>query len=149
VVRTDLPAQAATVTDTKYEDDRYQAGKTFTYQVTPVRRVTGATVMGIGPEPVMVLAEDKTPPAVPTDLEILQSDTGAYLTWETNSETDLAGYLVYRSERADGGFKPMSDRPITTNRFFDPSYRAGLYYAVSAVDEFRNESAMSPPFRAP
>ena len=71
------------------------------------------------------------------------------LTWDANDETDFAGYRVFRSDRADGGFVPLSDRLITTNLFFDPSSRSGLYYVVSAEDEFGNVSPRSQPFRAP
>ena len=149
IVRTDAPAEAETVTETRYEDIRYQAGKTLAYQVTAVRRVGETMIMGVGPEPVTVTANDKTPPTVPTGLDITTSDMGAYLTWDPNQELDLAGYRVFRSERPDGDFKAVSDRLITTNAFLDPSYRPGLHYAVSAVDEFGNESPMSVPFRGP
>jgi hypothetical protein len=149
VVRTDIPAEPETVTDTRYEDIRYQAGKTLTYQVTPLRRVSGTTVLGVGPEMTTILAQDKTPPAVPHGFEITPLDTGAFVAWEPNDETDLAGYQVYRSEKPTEGFKPVGDRVITNNGFSDPSYRPGLYYRVSAVDEFGNESAMSAPFHGP
>jgi hypothetical protein len=149
VIRTDIPAEAETVTETRYEDIRYQNGKMLTYQVTAVRRVDGGMVMGVGPESVTVLAEDKTPPKVPSGIEIQSSDTGAYVTWEPNDETDLAGYRVFRSEHADTGFRALSDRIVIPNGFFDPSFRSGSYYGVSAVDEFGNESKMSTPFRRP
>jgi len=71
------------------------------------------------------------------------------LTWNPNQETDLAGYHVFRSESANGGFRSISDRIVMTNAFLDSSYRAGTYYRVSAVDEFGNESSMSAPLRAP
>jgi fibronectin type 3 domain-containing protein len=145
VTRADIPAEARSVMDTRYEDFRYMAGKVLTYHVTAARRVGGSLVMGVGPEQFTVTAQDKTPPAVPAGLQITQS----VLTWDANAETDLAGYRVFRSERVDAGFTAVSDRLITTNAFFDPSYRPGLYYAVSAVDESRNESSMSTPFRGP
>jgi hypothetical protein len=72
-----------------------------------------------------------------------------YVTWEPNEETDLAGYRVFRSEHPETGFKAISDRMVMTNGFFDSSYRPGSYYAVSAVDEFGNESKTSTPYRAP
>jgi hypothetical protein len=116
--------------------------------VTPVRRFPDRAVMGVGPKAVTVPAEDITPPQVPTGLDIAQSDTGAFVTWNANTEADLAGYRLFRSGRADSDFKPVSERLITTNQFYDQPYRPELYYAVSAVDEFGNESAMSAPFRA-
>ena len=107
------------------------------------------TVPGTGSEAVTVKIEDKTPPQVPTGLDIVQSDTCAYLTWNPNVETDLAGYRIFRSDRTNGDFRPVSDHVISTNAFFDPSYRSGQYYRVSAIDEFGNESAMSDPLQGP
>jgi len=149
VTRTDIPAEVETVNDTRYEDVRYRAGRALTYRVTAVRRVAGNVVMGVGPESTTVTAEDKTPPAVPLGLEVKASEAGAYVTWEPNSESDLAGYRVFRSEWPDSGFKPVTDRLTSGVGFFDSSYTPGLYYALSAVDESGNESAMSSAFRGP
>ena len=149
VGRTDIPGESQTVSETRYEDNEYQPGKVLTYQVTAVRRVGGNTILGVGPESIPVTVEDTTAPQVPTGLEIVQSDTGAYLTWAPNSETDLAGYHVFRSDTPNGEFRSVSDHLVTTNAFFDPSSHSGQHYRVSAVDEFGNESAMSAPLRAP
>ena len=149
VVRTDMPAESQTVSETRFEDNQYQPGKVLTYQVTAERRLGGKIVLGLGPESTTVTVEDKTPPQVPSGLDIVQSETGAYLTWTPNSETDLAGYHVFRGDSANGQFRPLSDRLITTNAFFDPASHSGYYYRVSAVDEFANESAMSNPIRVP
>jgi hypothetical protein len=148
VARTDTPVPE-TVQSLRYEDSRYELGKTFTYQVTPVRRLDGRVIAGIGSELYPIAAEDKTAPKVPDGLDITRSDTGAILTWNANPETDLAGYRVFRSERADGNFKPVAAQLIVPNMFTDMAYRSGVYYAVSAEDESGNESAMSAPFRGP
>ena len=149
VNRVEPPDEPIVVSETRYEDDRYEAGKTYIYQVTAVRRVRDSVVPGVGPASITVVANDKTAPQVPSGLDVVQSDTGAFLTWAANSEADLAGYRVFRSERADAGFTALTERPNTTNGYFDSGYRPGWYYAVSAVDEFGNESARSTPFRAP
>lgn len=150
VTRSDRPLESESVTDTRYEDTRYQRGKTVTYQVTPVRRLgADKTVAGVGAETMAILIEDKTPPAVPSGLDIFESDNMAHLTWNANSETDLAGYYVFRGTRPDGPFMPISNGLVKTNYFVDPDYKAGMYYSVSAADEFNNESARSPAFRGP
>jgi fibronectin type 3 domain-containing protein len=149
VTRSDLPREPQIVSGTQYDDVQYQPGKVLTYEVTAVRRVGEITVPGSSPEAVTVTVEDKTPPQVPAGLDMVQSDMGAYLTWSPNLETDLAGYRVFRSDRANGDFRPVSDHVISTNAFFDPSYRSGQYYRVSAIDEFGNESVMSDPVQGP
>jgi hypothetical protein len=149
VTRSDRPADQQIVSGTQYEDNQYEPGKVVTYDVTAIRRVGENNISGLGTEAVTVTIEDKTPPLPPTGLDIVVSDTGAYLTWNPNAETDLAGYRIFRSDRANGDFRPISDHVISTNAFFDPSYRSGQYYRVSAIDEFGNESAMSDPLHGP
>jgi hypothetical protein len=127
------PAETQMVSDTHYEDLRYRPGEMYTYQVTAMRGM----VPGVGPESVAVVIEDKVPPQVPAGMDIVVSDTGAFVTWAPNAESDLAGYRVFRNGM------PAADRLTTTNSYFDPEYREGFSYAVSAVDEFGNESARS------
>src|SRR5262249_19387130 len=122
---------------------------TVTYLVTPIRRVGDRTVSGTVSEPYPVLVEDKTPPQTPTGPDITLSDNSAYLTWEANDESDLAGYRVFRSDRAGGDFKPLSSALIGPNSFVDPNYKPGMYYSVSAEDEFGNESPRSAAFGGP
>lgn len=145
VRRTQPPADPEYVSETRYEDNRYRPNQSYSYDVTAARRLEGNPVPGIGSEPITVVAEDKTPPQVPTGLDISVTDTGAFVTWAANSERDLAGYRVFRSDRPDGEFKLLTPQLQTNNAFFDADYRSGLYYAVSSVDEFGNESAKSAP----
>lgn len=149
VRRNEPPDDPEYVSETRYEDNRYQPGRAYTYEITAVRRTEGGAIPGVGSQSITIVANDRTPPQVPTGLDVTVSDTGGFLTWEANTERDLHGYHVFRSERADGDFKPLSEKLQTTNAIFDATYRPGLYYAVAAVDEFGNESAMSQPFRAP
>jgi hypothetical protein len=129
------PAETQMVSETRYEDLRFRPGEMYTYQVTAMRGM----VPGVGPESVSAVIEDKVPPQVPTGLDIVVSDTGAFVTWVPNAESDLAGYRVFRNAML------VTDRVITTNSFFDPEYRVGLSYSISAVDEFGNESERSAP----
>jgi hypothetical protein len=149
VMRSEPVDEPHVTSETRYEDNRFEAGKRFSYQVTAMRRVQAETVPGLGAQALDVIVEDKVPPQVPSGLDLVPSDTGAFLTWTANSETDLAGYRVFRAETANGDFREITSRVNSTNAFFDPGYRAGLYYAVSALDEFGNESSKSMPFSAP
>jgi hypothetical protein len=132
------PAESQIITETHYEDTRYRPGEMYTYEVTAMRGM----IPGVGPESINISVADRTPPQVPSGLDILVSDTGAFVTWAANSETDLGGYRVFRDRM------PISERPIAGNSFFDPDYRPGVTYAVSAVDEFGNESSRSPELRS-
>jgi hypothetical protein len=149
VSRSDITEQAEIAAGRQYIDARYEVGKTYTYQVRAVRRIADRAVPGAGPATVSVLAVDSTAPAVPSGLDISASDVGAFITWTPNVEVDLSGYRVFRAAAVDGQFIPIAPEIIRTNALFDPDYQPALYYAVSAVDEFGNESAVSAPFRAP
>src|SRR5437016_11940005 len=115
IARTDMASESQTVSETRFEDNQYQPGKVLTYQVTAVRRMPGNPVLGVGPESITVTVEDKTAPAVPTGLDIVESDMGGYLTWNPNQETDLAGYHVFSSESANGGILSNLDSIVLTN----------------------------------
>jgi hypothetical protein len=142
-------AETIAVTEPRLEDVNYQSGETYTYSVIPIRGSGSQAVPGTGPRTIQIQAVDRLPPAVPAGLEGVASDPGGFLTWNANTERDLSGYRVFRSDRPDNGFVPVTEELHTTNAFFDPGYRTGLYYVVSAVDESGNESARSAPFRVP
>ena len=59
------------------------------------------------------------------------------LTWNANTETDLAGYNVYRSASATGPFTKLNTAVLTTPRYQDTTAPAVTtsFYQVQAVDE--------------
>src|SRR5207247_9080053 len=124
---TDRPSESQSVSETRFHDNQYQAGKVLTYQVTAVRRMPGNPVLGVGPESITVAVENNTAPAVPTGLDIVESDMGGDLTWNPNQETDLAGYHVFRSESANGGVTSVSGCLVITHAFPTPSLDIGTY----------------------
>jgi hypothetical protein len=71
------------------------------------------------------------------------SPEGLQLTWDPNSESDLAGYNIYRG--ISGGFSPgpgnfVTSTPDTVTFDGDWSWEMGYWYKVSAVDIHGNES---------
>lgn len=146
ITRIDIPSQTETVSGTRYDDSRYQKGKTVTYQLTAVRRLNDRVVTGIGPASITTTIIDKTPPRAPSGLDVVESDTGAFVTWDANDENDLAGYCVYRSDGPNGEFKRVAAGLNVPNSFVDRNYKPGVRYAVSAEDDSGNESSRSPAF---
>ena len=57
---------------------------------------------------------DITPPAQPTGLTAGLTSQAVNLTWNANTETDLAGYNVYRSASATGPFTKLNSALLTT-----------------------------------
>lgn len=82
---------------------------------------------------------DTTPPAAPTGLTATGEVGRVKLTWNANSEPDLAGYIVYRN-----GVR-LNQEPIrgTIYYVYGLSYGIGYEFQVSAVDQAGNESAKS------
>jgi hypothetical protein len=125
--------------------------KTYDYTVTTVTLVPGAhnlEVEGDDSPPVKVVAHDVFPPAVPTGVQAVFSGTGqpffVDLTWTANTESDLAGYNIYRHEA--GGEPVKINRDLArTPAFRDANVAAGktYQYSVSAVDVRGNESGRS------
>ncbi len=88
---------------------------------------------------------DNLAPDTPLGLagEQFFTPVGMRLTWEPNSESDLAGYNVYRG--TSSGFTPGPGNLVVSTdeeEIFDSewSWEAGYWYKVSAIDINGNES---------
>lgn len=134
-------------------DRNFEWEKTYLYRLTVVTTVTHgsevvAEVEGDDSPPLKVLVHDSFPPAAPTGLQAvfsgLEQQRFIDLTWAPNTESDLAGYNVYRHV---GGAAPgkANSELVKTPAFRDADVAAGTtsYYAVSAVDLRGNESGRS------
>lgn len=92
---------------------------------------------------------EQTAPVAPKGLTATPLSASVRLTWEANSETDLAGYVVLRAAAdADPAQQQSWDaigRMITGTVFIDNSAEAGkaYIYKIKAVDRSRNQSDAS------
>jgi hypothetical protein len=136
-------------------DKDVRFGETYEYRAQRVARVTvdGQTKELDGPlsEPIEVGVLDVFPPAVPTGLAAVAiaaengGEAAIDLSWQPDSETDLAGSIVYRRE-GSGEWRRISPAlPVVGPAFHDAHVQAGrsYNYAVSAVDEGGHESGRS------
>jgi len=124
----------------------------YSYRISRVTTVSlgGKSIDIAGPSSAEILVDTKDtfPPAAPTGLAAVAApDEGAIdLSWAPNTETDLAGYAVYRSEP---GGEPArvspAGKPIDSPAFRDATARPGVAYTytVTAIDRDGNESARS------
>jgi exo beta-1,2-glucooligosaccharide sophorohydrolase (non-reducing end) len=91
---------------------------------------------------------DTTAPSVPTGLTASTASTTINLSWNPNTETDLAGYRIYRSNGGDYeiiGFKSRADTSYGDNAGIPPKT---FSYKISAYDSSGNESALSEKITA-
>lgn len=133
-------------------DNGFEWEKTYDYRVTVVTVVDRPDgpeqVEGDDTASVRVVAHDVFPPATPTGLQAVFSGPGQKpfidLIWAGNSESDLAGYSVYRRDGEGEGVK-INIELVKTPAFRDSNVVPGhqYSYSISAADARGNESPRS------
>jgi hypothetical protein len=137
-----------------YRDTSFEFGRTYVYLVRSVVSPAGEPVESGDSIPAVVTPLDTFPPAPPSGVVAAvlpgasEGSLQIELSWSINSETDLAGYRVYRSEREDTRGVSITPELLLTPALRDTSVQPGhrYWYTVTAVDRAGNESAPSEPF---
>ncbi len=142
---------AAHFTDSSFEWER-----TYLYRIAAVSIVKlserEVQVEGDDSAPVRVVAHDVFPPAVPAGLQAAYSGEGQKpfvdLIWAPVTNSDLAGYNVYRCEANVAAEKTaikLNSELVKTPSYRDSAVASGksYSYSVSAVDVRGNESQRS------
>jgi hypothetical protein len=141
-------------------DTGIRFGQTYEYRAQRVARLTvnGQALELASPlsAPLRIEAEQLFPPSEPKGLAAVATagENGASpaidLSWQPDTEADLAGYIVYRSELAATGAGGAWQRISPTQPAVGPAYHDtnvqpghAYAYAVSAIDQEGHESARS------
>jgi hypothetical protein len=141
-----------------FTDSALEWEKTYLYRVTAVTIVkrpdSEVQVEGDDSPSVRVVAHDVFPPSVPAGLQAAFSGEGQKpfidLIWAPVTNSDLAGYNVYRSE-ADAAAIKLNSELVKAPSYRDSAVASGktYTYSVSAVDVRGNESQRSEPTSEP
>ncbi len=98
----------------------------------------------------MVPPPDHQAPSRPTGVVCSLCEAGVEVRWDSNVETDLAGYNIYRARGREAWVdwsraEMLNSLPLTEERYLDSSVEseASYSYAVTAVDRSGNESTSS------
>jgi hypothetical protein len=144
-------SQAPPATPSEYRDMAFSFGTVYLYSVRSVISYGADQVESGDSNLITVNAKDIFPPAAPQSLVgvVTPAANGmpAYveLTWGINSESDLAGYIVYRSDAADTPGQRVNTEVLPAPTYRDESVQPGrrYFYRVTAVDQAGNESTSS------
>jgi len=112
-----------------------------------------AVLSGVGPHTLRLAAtaiQDTTAPAVPSGLAAKAGDANIALSWSANTDKDLAGYYLLRSDSQAGTYVKQSSAPISGTSLTQTGLQNGTtyWYRLSAVDQSGNESASTAPVSA-
>lgn len=93
--------------------------------------------------------EDTTPPAIPTGLTVATGDEDGTLdvSWNANTDPDLDGYNLYRSDALNGTYVMVNTAVISGTTYTDSGLEDNTtyYYKLKAVDDEGQESDFSQP----
>ena len=133
-------------------DKEIRFGQVYEYRAQRVARISvgSQTLELAGPlsDTVRVEALDVFPPGVPTDLAAVATagaEAAIDLSWQPNTEADLAGYAVYRREGSQSWQRISPAQPLVSPAFHDAGIQPGhtYSYSVTAIDRGGHESARS------
>ncbi|PSH04328.1 MAG: hypothetical protein CXZ00_08210 [Acidobacteria bacterium] len=142
--------------ENEVRDSSFEWEQEYDYKLAPVTVLTlpgrpADEVEGGDTEVVHLVAHDVFPPAVPSGAQAVFSSVGQKpfidLTWAPNTESDLAGYVVYR-RTARSAFVVVSGATLLkAPAWRDTDVHRGekYYYTVVAIDLRGNRSAQSTP----
>jgi hypothetical protein len=133
------------ITGTSTVDKSFVFGQDLVYTVRAATQDAEPFWESGDSEPWEVRPEDVFPPAPPAGLTAVAGPDLISLSWEPNTETDLAGYRVWRRVLGTTDFEPLTSEPLKATTFQDTTARRGVRYeyAVTAEDLKGNRSDYS------
>jgi len=133
------------IKDNKYSDKDFLIGNVYRYIIRASATESSPFMESDNSEPLEVRAEDSFPPAVPSGLVSIVAGDFVSLTWDENSDEDLAGYRVWRRMEGKDEFVLLTPQTIAENAFNDTTVEKNkrYHYAVTALDTSGNESRKS------
>jgi hypothetical protein len=144
-------AKIAESESTSYRDTQAEFGKTYIYSVRSGAKYPDEVLESGDSNWVTVTPKNVFPPAAPQGLVVVYvpaaGATPAHLelSWAINSESDIAGYNVYRSEEEGVPGTRLNSELLLTPAFRDMNAVPGrrYFYKATAVDRSGNESPSS------
>jgi hypothetical protein len=143
----DRPLNAEPVAEPRYTDGGLANDRTYFYVVRAVVNEAPPWQESASSNMAAATPRDITPPASPQNLRAAATRAEVSLIWDANTEPDLGGYLVYRSEVPQTAYRRLTPQPLRGTTYADRTVARGTtyYYVITAVDTAAtpNESLFS------
>ncbi len=146
------PLLLAPTPTNSYRDSLFDFGKSYLYFVRSVVIADGTPIESDDSAVAIVTPKDTFPPAAPQNVVVAEipaenGATVADLSWSINTENDVAGYRVYRSETSGERGRLLTTELLQSPAYRDTTVRPGkqYFYVITAVDRTGNESQASDP----
>ncbi len=133
------------VSQTSYSDNTVRSDSTYFYRIYGF--VNPLKVPGLITESIRVDTTDTFRPKKPANLKAAASVKGIHLLWDSNTETDIAGYRIYRAQKPGGPFTLLNSFSLIKDSAYTDSTidSGGFYmYRVTAVDQSKNQNESEP-----
>lgn len=147
--REQLPLNEGLVTGTSYQDVPEERDTVYFYTVRAVRAVHDTLIESAPAAEVQMAYRDITPPGTPQALTAVPTENGMLLKWMPKTESDFAGFNLYRRGPGEPSFRRLNEELITQSSWLDTTalIRKRYVYAVTSVDTSAqaNESDFSEP----
>src|SRR5262249_43897843 len=135
------------LTTESFDDTVFGYGRPYYYFVRASEPTLRPEQQSAASNVILIYPQDIYPPAAPQELNVVAAKEGMVLIWAPNTESDVAGYNIYRSLKAGADYKKVNTDLIRETTFTDPDVKPGVtyYYVITAVDSapVPNESEKS------
>ena len=124
------------VAGTEYIDRKFIVGQKYFYKIQSVLLLEGNIAGGSTSEEVSVVPVDLSPPSAPVGVGVIAIEKGIKVFWERSTESDLAGYRVYRRPASLETPVLLGETGAATLSFTDDHVpgEVRVYYSVTAFD---------------
>ncbi len=131
----------------EYVDSQVSNGVKYFYTIQSMMVLQEELVSGGISSEVTAIPLDKTPPAAPAGVTVVQTDVGMKIFWDRVDTPDVGGYRIYRRAADSNSFELLGEVEPVYTIFTDSTAKDDIryYYAVSAIDQATppNESKKS------
>jgi hypothetical protein len=136
------PIHADITKGSLFEDRDFQFDASYRYTIGTVGSAQNPYAESRPSEALAVAPRDTFAPAPPENFQAIHQEGSLILLWTPSSSVDVAGYRIYRQDKASGARTPLQKELITVLNYRDSPQDGQYSYAILTVDTHGNESSL-------